>query len=137
MREQWTIILVESIVAFQVVGKIPVEGQRVAEDVISDIPWGQEDKQITLGDRERLGIVQRLTTIKGGVCRRNKIASGINCRRSHRGIVINDEPGRPRQSQLVSNMEPGKKLLLKLVSLPFELRVTGVFIVVQNDECPG
>src|SRR5450631_4091800 len=57
VRKQGTIVLIEPVIAQGVVSDIPVQGERFFEQFVRDVARGQQDEEITLANRERLGVI--------------------------------------------------------------------------------
>src|SRR5439155_13636668 len=68
---------------------------------------------------------------------RNKSSIGCDCRRPDGRVVVGEEPGSNRDCELVTDMQAGKQLLLELVSIPFQLGITRVCVIVKKGELPG
>src|SRR6202040_869800 len=129
VREQRSVVFVEPINAQGVVSKVPIKGEWLLEDFVRDVARRQNNEKVSLRNRERRRIILRLTTVKRGVGGWDQGSVGRDGSRTHRRIVIGEEAGSHRDSQLVANMQPGKKLLLELVSVPLQLGIARVRVV--------
>lgn len=67
MRKQRAVVSGETLVACEVVGNIPVEGQRLAKYFVRDVPGCENDVQVALRDWKGLTVGESVASTSGSL----------------------------------------------------------------------